>query len=328
MNANRPTTVAFAMPRWIHRLAVATVCAALPLVILGAEVTTKQVGMADPQSVRAPWYLFTLPSHELLGRGIGYVIEHSHRLAGWLVGGLAIALAWAMASHIPWRKGGWLGFLALGMVSFQGTLGIFRVKFHALAGPNLAMIHGLFAQVVVATLVAVAVVTSRAWWQQPEGADLASVRGLALALAGIIYLQIVVGAVVRHFQYGLAQRLHALVAFAVVAIAIWLARTIWMLAPSDRSLRRSAGLVLGLIVLQVALGIEAWMGRFGAGMPVEVLPVKPGLDFVRSAHYLVGTLLFSAAVAVNLFLYRPSPVKLGQELSITSMQTISVGGVA
>lgn len=327
MNANRPTTDALAMPRWIHWLAIATVCAVLPLVVLGAEVTTKQVGMADPQSIREPWYLFTLPWHELLERGIGYVIEHSHRLAGWLVGGLSIVLAWAMASHIPWRKGGWLGFLAVGMVGIQGILGIFRVKFHALAGPNLAMIHGLFAQLVVATLVAVAVVTSRAWWQQPDQGDLLALRGLAMALAGIIYLQIFIGAVVRHFQYGVAQRLHALVAFAVVAVAVWLARSIWMVAPADRALRRATWLVLGFLAVQVALGIEAWIGRFGAGMPVETLPVKPGLDIVRSSHYLVGTLLFSAAVGINLFLHRPTPATLGQETS-TSMQAFSVGGVA
>ena len=57
------------VPRWLHRWAVATVCAALPLVLLGAEVTTRQVGMADPQSVRTPWYVFTVPVPELLERG-------------------------------------------------------------------------------------------------------------------------------------------------------------------------------------------------------------------------------------------------------------------
>src|SRR4051812_9248634 len=119
------------VPRWVHRWALLTVCAALPLVVLGAEVTTKQVGMADPQSVREPWYIFTVPMPELLERGIGYVIEHSHRLAGWFVGICAIVLAWAMATRAPTRLR-WLGLAALFMVSVQGILGIFRVKLNAI----------------------------------------------------------------------------------------------------------------------------------------------------------------------------------------------------
>ena len=46
-------------PRWLHWWAVFTACAALPLVLLGAEVTTKQVGMVDPQGFRAPWPCFS-----------------------------------------------------------------------------------------------------------------------------------------------------------------------------------------------------------------------------------------------------------------------------
>src|SRR5215470_6250411 len=81
---NRP------VPRWVHILAVLTVCASLPLVLLGAEVTTRQVGMVDPQGLRTPWHIFTAPLRE---RGLGYVIEHGHRFAGWVVGVFAIVLA-------------------------------------------------------------------------------------------------------------------------------------------------------------------------------------------------------------------------------------------
>src|SRR4051794_700995 len=78
------------VPRWLHAWAVLTALAALPLVTLGAEVTTKQVGMVDPQGFRAPWHLFTLRMREA---GLGYLIEHGHRLAGFVVGTCAIVLA-------------------------------------------------------------------------------------------------------------------------------------------------------------------------------------------------------------------------------------------
>src|SRR5687767_11810716 len=75
---------------WLHRWAVLTVCATLPLLLLGAEVTTKQVGMVDAVGFRPPWHMLTVPLRE---RGLGFVIEHSHRLAGFVVGTCIIVLA-------------------------------------------------------------------------------------------------------------------------------------------------------------------------------------------------------------------------------------------
>jgi hypothetical protein len=43
-----------ASPRWLHAWAVLTVVATLPLLFLGAEVTTKQAGMTDPAGYRHP----------------------------------------------------------------------------------------------------------------------------------------------------------------------------------------------------------------------------------------------------------------------------------
>src|SRR5262249_26061423 len=195
------------VPRWVHALAVLTVCASLPLVLLGAEVTTRQVGMVDPQGLRTPWHIFTAPLRE---RGLGYVIEHSHRFAGWIVGLFSIVVAvslWASARRSPVR---WLGWLAMGMVGAQGILGIFRVQLHVLLGPNLALIHGCFAQLVLAALVAAAVVTSPAWWGPRTEEDRPGWRRLALLVNILVYTQIVFGAFVRHFQHPLAQRAHVL----------------------------------------------------------------------------------------------------------------------
>src|SRR5215813_4664924 len=95
------------VPRWLHRWAVLTACAALPLVLLGAEVTTRQVGMVDSQSVRTPWHLFTVSMEE---HGLGYLIEHSHRFAGWFVGACAIILALGML-RIRHSRLRWAGVL-------------------------------------------------------------------------------------------------------------------------------------------------------------------------------------------------------------------------
>jgi len=318
------------VPRWIHRWAVLTVCAALPLVVLGAEVTTKQVGMADPQSVRTPWHIFTVPMPELLQRGIGYVIEHSHRLAGWLVGACAIVLAIGTVAGARQSGVRWLGPLALVMVSAQGVLGILRVKLNVDAGPELAMFHGLFAQLVIATLVVAAMMTSQAWQRVPTRTVEGPPRRLAGILAALVYAQIFLGALVRHFQTPAAQRLHVLAAFGVVAIAVWLIGSLWERSRQDRTLRKALWCLIGLLALQLALGVEAWLGRFGSGMPVELTRSRPTLDFVRSTHYLVGAMLFSACVCVNLLLYRRAAVFGAASAAATSVhaQAMPQGGVA
>jgi heme A synthase len=284
---------------------VLTVCAAVPLVLLGAEVTTKQVGMVDRVGFRPPWHLLSVPFRAL---GLGYLIEHAHRLAGFLVGTCSIVLAvglWLKARHPLLR---WMGWVALAAVSLQGVLGIFRVDLDYLFGPNLALVHGLFAQVTFAVLVSVAVMTSRAW----AGAAVndPALRRLALVFAILVYAQIAFGALVRHLTSRPAQRAHVLFAFVVVAAAVWLLRAVWE-QKRDRPLRRTAVLLGALLVLQLGLGVEAWVGRFGSGvLPEHMNSPNLALDAVRSGHFVIGTLLFATAVALALLSYRPGLTQL------------------
>jgi heme a synthase len=302
---NESPTARHPVPRWLHWWAVVVVCASLPLIALGAEVTTKQVGMADKEAVREPWYLLTLSQGDLWAQGIGLVIEHSHRTAGWLVGMCAIVLAlgmWFGARGTGVRAA---GCLALLMVILQGLLGIFRVRLHAWIGPEMAMVHGIFAQLAFATLVGVAVVTSRSWRRDAWSVEPDGLRPLAMTLAAATFVQVVLGALVRHQHGLLAQRAHALFAFAVAAGVVWLVRESRE-TPEGHPVRRAAAFLGTLIAVQVALGVEAWLRRFGAGVPVEMVQASPTSDLVRTAHFFVGALVFATTVALNLLLYRPA----------------------
>ena len=86
MTERTPPKVA---PRWLHWWALVTLLAAVPLLFLGAEVTTKGVGMVDAQGLRSPWYFF---EEYLKDRGLDWKIEHGHRQAGWIIGMCVIAL--------------------------------------------------------------------------------------------------------------------------------------------------------------------------------------------------------------------------------------------
>ncbi len=262
-------------------------------------------GMVDQQSLRVPWHLFTV-SFSL--ENFAYLVEHSHRFFGWLVGICCIVQAVALWRGAPFSSLRWLGWFALFMVSVQGVLGILRVKFNALAGTEFAMVHGLFAQLAFATLVSVAVATSPAW-QRGRKVTGTKLRGVALVLGLVVYGQIAFGAAVRHLLSRSAQRFHILIAFAVAALVFWLVLRVREAAGDDRGLVRIAWLLAGLVVLQIMLGVEAWLGRFGAGIPAAVAPVSSGQIWVRTGHYLIGALLFSGSVAFNVWLRRPVELK-------------------
>src|SRR5438552_4666260 len=82
-----------ALPRWLHWWAILTVAAAFPLLLLGAEETTHKVGMVDSVGLRTPWHLFEVAGEKLEEGNWGFLIEHSHRTFGWLVGICSIVFA-------------------------------------------------------------------------------------------------------------------------------------------------------------------------------------------------------------------------------------------
>jgi heme A synthase len=287
------------VPRWLRVWAVLTALSALvPLALLGAETTTKGVGMVDPKGFRTPWHLFTIPSEE---RSLALLIEHNHRLVGWIVGFFCIVLAVGMTIQCRgrYRLLGWLALVAVGM---QGLLGGFRVNLNALFGDSLRVIHGCFAQLVFATLVIVAILSSRLWWgvrREPTG----KLGKMALGLCVLIYVQIVFGAMVRHQLDPLAQRLHVLLAFAIVGKIVWFAGKVREVDPATR---RAVRFLLILVLIQPVLGIEAWMRRFGAGTLPELVPSSTLMDLSRTGHHLVGTFLFATSVALTMLLLRPA----------------------
>src|SRR5689334_13113245 len=101
------------VPRWLHLGAVAAVCVAIFPLVLGMIVTSIRAGMADEKWPTEPWYLLTGEDRERYKVDFGYLIEHSHRIAGYLVGGVVSLLAVGMWWTTPNRAARWVGVLAL-----------------------------------------------------------------------------------------------------------------------------------------------------------------------------------------------------------------------
>lgn len=210
----------------LHWLAVSTAVATFPLIFMGGLVTSYHAGMSVPDWPNSYGYnMFLFPPRRWVG---GILYEHTHRLAGSAVGLLSIALcvvAWApwVRARLTRRHGGpalppldspvpppshrYLALAVLGAVLFQGILGGLRV---VLVKLGLAIIHGCFAQAFFCLVALTAVVTSQWWAEQRSRAhdgDAPAGRrllGLACITVAVVYLQLVVGALMRHHDAGLA----------------------------------------------------------------------------------------------------------------------------
>jgi heme A synthase len=287
----------------LHAWAVLTVAATVVLLALGSVVTTFRVGMADPVWPTYPWHLLLIDWNE---PSAGFIIEHTHRLAGYVVGCLFIVLAVATCTVRTNRKLGWLGVAALGCVIVQGLLGGFRVKLNALVGTDLAIVHGVFAQVVFCLVVAIAVVTSPRWAPQDFGVPRSCARQgvrLSVLLTVFAFGQLVWGALLRQTMSPLAQRGHLLTAFAVVAMFAWLAKTVLGNSHLRRLLGRPILFLAGLLLLQLMLGVEAFLNRFTQATLPELVPTTPGLAVVRTLHVLVGSWILATAVSCAVLSY-------------------------
>lgn len=288
----RPPWGGGSAPRWIHALAVLTVLATCALLFLGAEVTTKGVGMADQRSVVNPIQAI----REFEGQSLGFKLEHTHRLAGWLVGfcGILLTAGLWLTERRQWVC--WLGAAALLLIVAQGLLGIFRVQLNAILGPGLAWVHGSFAPIVFATLVSLALVTSPSWTKVAD-LDSPALRRWSLAMVGIVYLQLVVGGMVRHQPNMLAARGHLLGAFVTTAGLLWLATLAWQ----HLGIRWPVRILLALLGMQVLLGAESWMNWMPRlFIPLAAMDETTTQHWLRSAHYVVGAMLFAATVIVML----------------------------
>lgn len=291
-------------PRWLHYWAIFTVAATYVLLLLGSLVTTRGVGMADPVWPTVPWFLFVF---DWVEPRPGFIIEHSHRLAGIVVGCCAIVLAAGLLKTESRASVRWLGIAVLAGVILQGLLGGFRVRLNEWIGPNLALIHGCFAQVVVALMVCTACVTAPAW-RRPIHADGRAVRPAALATVALIYMQIVFGAVLRHTFSSWGPRGHLFLASLTAAAVAWLMKSVYDKC-RDRALVIPAATLGILVAVQLMLGIETWLTRFYAVDPTQQV-------LLRTAHVLTGSLILAIAVTIVWQTYRSSSLATASPLPI------------
>jgi cytochrome c oxidase assembly protein subunit 15 len=276
----------------LHRFAVVTVIATLALIFAGGLVTSTESGLSVPD--------WPLSYGQLMPPMVGGVrYEHGHRMVASAVGILTIVLAVWLSRREPRRWVRRLGWLALAAVVAQGVLGGLTVLLLLPTGVSVA--HACLAQTFFCLIVTIAVVTSPRW---ERGRDTEPVTRLAAFTASAVFLQLLLGAVMRHTKAGLAIPDFPLslgrvippldsfpvgIAFAHRAWGIVVAVLVLATAAAAFRTRRArltrAALALALIVVaQVALGAATVLSRKSVA--------------VTTAHVATGALLLGTVVAV------------------------------
>ena len=283
---------------WLHRLARLTAGATFLLIVIGGIVTSTDSGLAVPDWPTTFGYnMFLYPLSEMVG---GILYEHSHRLMGSLVGILTVSLFifLLVKDSRKWLK--WIGLAALIAVIVQGVLGGLRVT---QINRSFAIVHACLAQAFFALLCGIAWFTSRDWWQDRRETLISSaqkLRRLSLITTGLIYMQLIFGAVLRHT--GSRLDAHLLFAFLVALHIFLLVRRI--LGTNDEAQRIApsmALLLLGLLAIQLMLGTGAFFAKltafgetFAAALTVAI----------TSAHVAVGALMLVSSFVLTLKIYK------------------------
>ena len=193
----------------LHLFALLVAASTALLIFAGGLVTSTGSGLSVPDwPTTYGWFMLTFPLEKMVG-GIFY--EHSHRLIASGVGALIVLQVlwlWKVEPRAWVRR---IGYVALGAVITQGILGGITVLWFLPDAVSIA--HAGLAQLVFCLTVSIALFTSTGWrkaYSSTVGAarlplaDDRSLRILAAVTTAAIYLQIIVGATMRHTGAGLA----------------------------------------------------------------------------------------------------------------------------
>jgi cytochrome c oxidase assembly protein subunit 15 len=303
---------------WPHRWAIALACATFPLVWVGGLVTTTDSGMAVPDWPTTYGYnLFLYPLSTWLAGPWDVFVEHGHRLLGAAVGILTIGLLVALwrSEKRSWLR--WLGLAALVLVVSQGVLGGMRVRYDL---RELAMFHGTTGPLFFALTVAIAVFTSSRWQRAAQNILQRQIPLLAVVTCFLIYLQIVLGAVLRHVPvdsepaaFAVAARFHLVMAAIVSLHVLALVWLVWLRGRGVQPLGGLAVTLTGLLGLQLLLGASTWIIKFAAPSwaPSWVAPARAAIQeggwwqtHVITSHVAAGSLMLATSLALALYAVR------------------------
>lgn len=309
------------MNRGVHRFALLVAGATFFLIIAGALVTSHDAGLAT-----SDW---PLSNGQFFPKMVGNLFwEHGHRMVATTVGFLTVCLTVYFYSGEIRRwleRHGWvgpetvyrgeprrwvrrLGAVALGGVIAQGLLGGLTVKLNLPLVVSAA--HATLAQLFFCTTVSLAVFTSRSWIEKSDPKEEQGslpVRYLCVAAAVTIFLQLIIGATLRHsatWDQPLPTDLLLTHVGGAIAVTVLLGSAAFVILRrhgGETFLTRPAKLALSLLAVQLFLGIAAYITRVAS--PNDPQPLNPMVG-ITVAHVACGAAVFATTIVLTLRAFR------------------------
>lgn len=285
-----------AAQRWLARFAIVAALAVAPLLFFGGLVTSTNSGIAVPDwptTFGAQMFFYPMGSET----NPDVYLEHTHRLFGTLVGLTTLVLLVWTSVRERWTWPTKVVLAAFVLVCIQGVLGGLRVLHN---DRLMAMLHGILAQPVFALIVALAAYLTPTFQQYSTntGTDPKAARRLkkfATALLNALILQLIFGALARHFRTGNhAVWMHAAFSIIIVGLAANAGFAAMALPKSSPNkgvitLRRVGLALVVVVLLQFVLGWAAFSMR---GPDIKAATAVEAL--IRTAHQANGALLLAA----------------------------------
>lgn len=262
-----------------HLFAVVMAAATFLLIIAGGLVTSTGSGLAVPD-----WPLSFGRFFPPMVGGVFY--EHGHRLIAGTIGFLTLGMtAWVWRRPFSQTVRAVVS-AALGTVILQALLGGLTVLLRL--PPAVSIAHACLGQIFFCLMASLALVTSERWNHPAQAApETLKLRRLGAMTIGFIFLQLILGATLRHT--GSLLHVHMLGAALVAVHVILFARRLL-----SESLPLAEGQMAGIALL-VLLGVQLYLGIM-AWRQLSVV--------VATAHVATGALLLASTVVTTTLCYR------------------------
>ena len=307
------------MNNGLHRFCLLVAFATILLIVAGALVTSNDAGLAT-----SDW---PLSNGQFFPKMVGNLFwEHGHRMVATLVGLLTIVLTIYLFKSERRRWVRRLGIVSLLAVIGQGLLGGLTVKL--MLPLIVSAAHATLAQLFFCATVSLSVFTSNSWKKDRamvEEDHGLPVRYLCLATAMAIFLQLIIGAVMRHsatWDKPLPTDLlltHFGGAAVVTVLLGTTAAIILRRYSGQRFLTRPAAIALALLGVQLLLGLAAYLTRQAS--PNDPQPLNPMIG-ITVAHVACGALVFAATIVLTLRSFKYLRASQSFEF-ISKSQTVS-----
>ena len=299
-----------ALPSSVGLLAIVAAVAVFLLLVTGGLVTSLESGLAVPDWPNSFGHNMLLYPISQMKGGIYY--EHAHRLFGMLVGVTALVMLGVVWREDSRRLVRMLAMAFILIVCAQGLLGGLRVTGNITSATSgtelrpstlLAIVHGMFGQIVFATACVIACIASTSWKSTTPAiavADAGRVRALPIMLLCALLVQLFLGASYRHLQVpphdGLPAQhpswpiwFHIAGAVVVLVLAVITGALAGSRARNIKPVRILGKGLVHAVGLQVALGVGALVVVL-----IRVDEKIPGYEvLVTSAHQALGALLLA-----------------------------------